>query len=100
MDRLGRSVAVRFTRFAATTARCPVTFGVGHPIGGPDPSQTKRLKYVFSDCTIGPVRQRTKQIKRPGTNIMWRELVQRYAIVAREFSDAVAALGREARVET
>jgi len=27
---------------------------------------------------------------------MWIELVQRYAIRAREFSDAVAALGREA----
>jgi hypothetical protein len=26
---------------------------------------------------------------------MWLELVQRYAIRAREFSDAVAALGRE-----
>jgi hypothetical protein len=29
---------------------------------------------------------------------MWLELVQRYAIRAREFSDAVAALGREARL--
>ena len=29
---------------------------------------------------------------------MWIELVQRYAIRAREFSDAVAALGREARL--
>jgi hypothetical protein len=27
---------------------------------------------------------------------MWRELVQRYAIRAREFSDTVAALGRQA----
>jgi hypothetical protein len=27
---------------------------------------------------------------------MWRELVKRYAIRAREFSDAVAALGQEA----
>jgi hypothetical protein len=27
---------------------------------------------------------------------MWRSLVQRYAIRAREFSDAVAALGRQA----
>jgi hypothetical protein len=27
---------------------------------------------------------------------MWRELVQRYAILAREFSDMVAALGRQA----
>jgi hypothetical protein len=30
---------------------------------------------------------------------MWRELVQRYAIRAREFSDAVASLGREAGLE-
>jgi hypothetical protein len=29
---------------------------------------------------------------------MWRQLVQRYAIRAREFSDAVAALGREAHL--
>ena len=27
---------------------------------------------------------------------MWRKLVQRYAILAREFSDTVAALGRQA----
>jgi hypothetical protein len=29
---------------------------------------------------------------------MWRELVQRYAIRVREYSDAVAALGREAHL--
>jgi hypothetical protein len=29
---------------------------------------------------------------------MWREIARRYAIRAREFSDAVAALGREARL--
>src|SRR5260370_41334861 len=55
MDRLGRSVAVRFTRFPATTARCPVAFGVDQLTGDPDQSQTKRLKYVFSGYTIRPV---------------------------------------------
>jgi hypothetical protein len=36
--------------------------------------------------------------KPSGTDLMWRELAQRYAIRAREFSDAVAALGREAHL--
>ena len=29
--------------------------------------------------------------------VMWRDLLQRYAIVVREYSDSVAALGREGR---
>src|SRR5260370_35616074 len=41
--------------FPATTARCPVAFGVDQLTGDPDQSQTKRLKYVFSGYTIRPV---------------------------------------------
>ena len=89
MDRLGRSVAVRFARFPVTTARCPFASGVGRPAGGPDAIPNKKVEicifllYNQTSCIRGlmKIQKQPAAALRKRRNALLRQLPPLQAIL-------------------